>query len=226
MSESAWSDVDGFVERNLVPNDEGLGHALRASAEAGLPEIQVSPTQGRMLQLLVAGLGARRILEIGTLGGYSSIWMARALPPDGRILSLEKETKHAEVARRNFDNAGVAAKIEVRVGPALETLPVLAAERPVPFDLVFIDADKPSTPAYFDWAVRLTHPGSMIVVDNVVRNGALADATSSDANVRGMREFVERAGRERRVEGTVIQTVGSKGYDGFALLRVVGTPTT
>jgi predicted O-methyltransferase YrrM len=226
MSESAWSDVDGFVERNLVPNDEGLGHALRASAEAGLPEIQVSPTQGRMLQLLVAGLGARRILEIGTLGGYSSIWMARALPPDGRILSLEKEAKHAEVARRNFEKAEVAAKIEVRVGPALETLPVLAAEKPVPFDLVFIDADKPSTPAYFDWAVRLTHPGSMIVVDNVVRNGALADATSSDADVRGMREFVERAGRERRVEGTVIQTVGSKGYDGFALLRVVGTPTT
>jgi predicted O-methyltransferase YrrM len=224
MSESTWSDVDGYIERNLVPKDDGLARALRASVGAGLPEIQVSPAQGRLLHLLVAGLGARRILEIGTLGGYSSIWMARALPSEGRILSLEKEPKHAEVARRNFEGAGVADKVEVRVGSALETLPALAAEKPAPYDLVFIDADKPNTPAYFDWAVRLTHRGSMIVVDNVVRNGALADATSSDANVRGMREFVERAGRDRRVQGTVIQTVGTKGYDGFALFRVVGGP--
>ena len=220
MSDARWETVDHYIEHLLVRPDAGMEAALRESAAAGLPTIQVSPLQGKSLQLLVASLGVRRVLEIGTLGEYSAIWMARALPSHGRIVTLEADPRHAEVARSNFARARVSEKIEVRVGPALKTLPDLAREGGEPFDLVFIDADKPNTAAYFDWAMRLARPGAVIVVDNVVRQGALADPSNPDSSVRGMRRFLERVAAEPRAEGTVVQTVGAKGYDGFALVRV------
>jgi predicted O-methyltransferase YrrM len=178
--------------------------------------------QGQLLQVLARGLGARRILEIGTLGGYSTIWLARALPPGGRLISLEAEARHAEVARANLALAGLAAVAEVRLGRAQDTLPQLHAAGEGPFDLIFIDADKPGYPGYLDWSVRLSRPGSMIVADNVVRNGAVADPASPDADVQGVRRFIERLAAEPRVSATVIQTVGRKGYDGFALAVVLG----
>lgn len=219
-----WEIVDHYLEGLLVPRDEGLEATLRESATAGFPPIQVSPSQGRFLRLLVSSLGARRILEIGTLAGYSAIAMARALPPGGQIITLEADPRHAEVARANFERAGVAGAVEVRVGPALSTLPRLAAEHPEPFDFVFLDADRPHTVEYFDWVLRLTRPGSVLVVDNVVRQGAVADAQSTDENVRGMRRFLERLAREPRAEGIVLQTVGAKGYDGFAFVRLRASP--
>lgn len=227
MSDARWEKVDNYVEQLLIRPDDGLDAALRESASAGLPAIQVTPSQGKFLHLLVAGLGVRRILEIGTLGGYSAIWMARALPEDGRIVTLEADPRHAEVARSNLARAGVSRKVDVRVGPALTTLPGIAREGGEPFDLVFIDADKPNTAEYFDWAIRLTRPGAVVVVDNVVRQGALSDPSSPDPNVQGMRRFLERVAKEPQAQGTVLQTVGAKGYDGFALVRLASpSPST
>ena len=220
MAEGRWREVDEWVDALFNPPDAALEAALEASAAAGLPAIQVSPSQGKWLHLLASLIEARSILEIGTLGGYSTIWLARALPPDGRLVTLEVDPKHAEVARANLRRAGVAGRVEIRLGRALETLPRLATEGAGPFDLTFIDADKPSTAEYFDWAVRLSHPGSVIVVDNVVRRGAVADPADLDPNVRGIRRFLERMAREPRVQSTVIQTVGRKGYDGFAFAVV------
>jgi predicted O-methyltransferase YrrM len=219
-----WTAVDRFLTDLLVPPDPALDAALRDSDAAGLPAISVSPNQGKLLQLLARALGARTILEVGTLGGYSTIWLARALPPGGRLVTLESEPKHADVARANLARAGLADVVELRLGPALETLPRLAAEGRGPFDLVFIDADKPSTADYLTWALRLSRRGSLIVVDNVVRDGAVIDADSADPKVRGVRRFHEALAAEPRVSATAIQTVGSKGYDGFALALVTADP--
>lgn len=217
MTPETWTSVDKYLTDLVVQPDAALNAALAASAAAGLPEIAVSAPQGKLLHLVTKLIGARSILEIGTLGGYSTIWLARALPPDGRIITLEADAKHAEVACANLAKAGLASVVEVRLGPALETLPQLAG----PFDLTFIDADKPNTPEYFAWALKLSRPGSLIVVDNVVRGGKIVDAASTDANVQGMRKFLEMMAAEPRVSATVLQTVGSKGYDGLALARVV-----
>lgn len=220
MTHEQWTAVDRYTTELLIPPDPALDAALQASAAAGLPSINVAPNQGRLLQLLALSCGARNILEIGTLGGYSTIWLARALPADGRLITLEADPKHAEVARTNLARAGVADIVEVRIGKALDTLPQLAAEVRAPFDLVFIDADKQNTAAYFDWALKLTRRGSLIITDNVVRGGAVADADSPDTNVQGIRRFMDALAAEPRVSATVIQTVGSKGYDGLAFAVV------
>ena len=222
MSESQlWDDVDEYFTTHLSRNDDALEAALRDSEAAELPQIAVTPLQGKFLQLLAQIQGARTILEIGTLGGYSTIWLARALPEDGRLISLEYNARHAEVATRNIARAGLDRIVEVRVGPALESLPKLADENPPPFDLVFIDADKVNNPNYVEWALRLTSAGSLIVVDNVVRGGRVADADSKAPDVLGSRAAVELIGSHPRLSGTAIQTVGSKGHDGFALARVL-----
>lgn len=222
MSESQlWDDVDEYFSAHLSPEDDTLQAVLRDSDAAELPPINVTAPQGKFLQLLAQIQGARNILEIGTLGGYSTIWMARALPADGRLISLEYSPKHAEVATRNIARAGLDKIVEVRVGPALESLPKLADENPAPFDLVFIDADKGNNPHYVEWALRLTSTGSLIVVDNVVRGGRIADADSTAPDVRGTRTAIELIGSHPRLSGTAIQTVGAKGYDGLALARVL-----
>ncbi|HJZ58871.1 MAG TPA: O-methyltransferase [Gemmataceae bacterium] len=220
MSQEQWDAVDRYLVDLFVPPDLALDAALADSAAAGLPAINVSPVQGKFLHLLARIRGAANILEVGTLGGYSTIWLARALPPGGRLVTLESEPRHAEVARANIARAGHAGVVELRLGLAAETLPRLAAEGYGPFDLVFIDADKPSTADYFTWALRLTRKGSVIVVDNVVRKGAVADAPSEDDKVQGIRRFLELAAAEPRVSVTAIQTVGVKGYDGFAVALV------
>jgi len=224
MEEKKWSDVDRYLTDLLLPDDPALDEALAASEAARLPAIQVSPPQGKLLQLLAQIRGTRRILEIGTLGGYSTIWLAKALPAGGRLISLELDPHHAEVARENIANAGLDQVVEVREGPATESLPRLAAENSEPFDLIFIDADKPAYPEYLSWALRLSHRGSVIVADNVVRSGAVADAASLDPNVQGIRKFHEMLSNESRVSATAIQTVGKKGYDGFALAFVTQDP--
>ncbi|GAA2521053.1 O-methyltransferase [Streptomyces longisporus] len=222
MSESQlWDDVDEYFTTHLSWNDDALEAALRDSDAAELPQVAVTPLQGKFLQLLAQIQGARSILEIGTLGGYSTIWLARALPEDGRLISLEYNPKHAEVTARNIARAGLERIVEVRVGPALESLPKLADENPPPFDLVFIDADKVNNPNYVEWALRLTSAGSLIVVDNVVRGGRVADADSKAPDVLGSRAAVELIGSHPRLSGTAIQTVGGKGHDGFALARVL-----
>jgi predicted O-methyltransferase YrrM len=220
MTEEIWTAVDGYLGDLLVPADPALEAALAASAAAGLPAINVSAVQGKLLQLLARAIGAHNVLEIGTLGGYSSIWLARALPDGGRLVSLEADPRHAEVARANIARAGLDSSVEVRLGMALDLLPELAAEGGEPFDLVFIDADKPNNAAYFDWALQLTRPGSIIVVDNVVREGDVIDAVSDSPTVQGVRRFLERLATEPRVSATAIQTVGGKGYDGFAIALV------
>ncbi|MFF3452619.1 O-methyltransferase [Streptomyces sp. NPDC002667] len=221
MSESQlWNDVDDHFTTLLAPADEILTAALRDSDAAGLPPINVAPNQGKLLRLLAEIQGARRILEIGTLGGYSTIWLGRALPADGRLVTLEYDPRHAEVARANLARAGLDKIAEVRVGPALESLPKLADENPEPFDFVFIDADKVNNPRYVEWAVRLARPGSVIVLDNVVRGGAVTDAASTDPSVLGTRAALELFASHPQLDGTAVQTVGSKGYDGFALARV------
>jgi predicted O-methyltransferase YrrM len=217
-----WTAVDRYLNEALLPHDAVLEEALRANAAAGLPAIDVAPNQGKLLRLIAEMQGARSILEIGTLGGYSTIWLARALPPDGRLVTLEAEAKHADVARTNIARAGFANLVEVRVGRALETLPKLVEEKRGPFDLVFIDADKPSNPEYLGWALRLTRPGSVIIVDNVVRAGGILDAASDDPRVQGTRRLFDALSREPRLSATAIQTVGSKGHDGFVLARVHG----
>jgi predicted O-methyltransferase YrrM len=221
MSQEQWNAVDRYITQVLIPADPALEAAIEASRAAGLPEIQVTPNQGKLLYLLARVREARAILEIGTLGGYSTIWLARALPPGGRLVSLERDPKHAKVARANLIRAGVADRVELRLGPALETLPRLLEEGTGPFDLTFIDADKPSNPDYFSWALRLSRRGSVIVVDNVVRDGAVADAASDDPGVLGVRRLNDLMASEPRVSATAIQTVGGKGYDGFALAVVI-----
>ncbi len=220
MSQEQWTAVDRYISDLLVPSDLVLDAALDDSAAAGLPSIQVTPSQGKLLMLLAQAQGAREILEIGTLGAYSSIWLARALPPGGRLLTLEVDPQHAEVAGANLARAGIDGAVEVRLGRAIDTLPQLHAEGRGPFDLTFIDADKPSTPDYVSWALRLSRPGSLIIVDNVVRGGDVVDAASADASVQGVRRTYELLAAEPRLDATAIQTVGSKGYDGFVVARV------
>ncbi len=224
MSEKNWGEVDDFIADLFVHPDPALDAALAASEKAGLPTIEVSPNQGKLLMLLAKVAAARRILEIGTLGGYSTIWLARALPKDGKLITLEADGKHAEVARKNIAGAGLAAKVDVRVGKALVTLPKLVEERVGPFDFVFLDADKPNNPAYLEWALKLSRQGTVIVADNVVRWGAITDAKSTDPNVKGVRNFMEVLAPEKRVSATAIQTVGVKGHDGFAVAVVVADP--
>ncbi|MCX4663589.1 O-methyltransferase [Streptomyces uncialis] len=219
-AQDRWDAVDDYFTAALAPADEALDAALRDSEAAGLPSIAVAANQGKLLQLLAEIQGARRILEIGTLGGYSTIWLARALPADGRLVTLEYAAAHADVARRNIARAGLDGLVEVRVGPALDSLPVLEAEGAEPFDFVFIDADKANNPHYLDWAVRLTRPGSVVVVDNVVRGGGVVDGDSSDPAITGTRTLVDRVAEHPRLSGTAVQTVGTKGYDGFLLARV------
>ncbi|WP_415941037.1 O-methyltransferase [Streptomyces sp. 067-1] len=222
MSESqVWDDVDSYFITHLAPDDDALAAARTESDAAGLPPVNVAANQGKLLQLLAQIQGARTVLEIGTLGGYSTIWLARALPSDGRLVTLEYSARHAEVATRNIARAGLDALVDVRVGPALESLPKLADENPPPFDLVFIDADKGNNPHYLEWALRLTSTGSLIVIDNVVRGGRVADADDTGDDVRGTRAAIELIGSHPRLSGTAVQTVGTKGYDGFALARVL-----
>lgn len=215
MNDSLWTDVDDYYAGLLIPRDETLEAALEATADAGMPAIAVSPHHGKMLMLLARAIGAKKILEIGTLGGYSTIWLARGLAEGGRLITLEYAEKHAQVARANIERAGLSGAIEVRVGRAIDTLPGL--KREAPFDLIFIDADKPSYSAYLQWAVELARPGGLIIADNVVRKGAVADPASKDENVQGIRRFNEVLAAEPRVSATAIQTVGSKGYDGFTI---------
>jgi predicted O-methyltransferase YrrM len=224
MSQDRWTAVDRYITDLLVLSDRALDAALEASSEAGLPSINVSPTQGKLLFLMARAMGARRILEVGTLGGYSTIWLARALPADGRLITLEVNAGHAEVARSNFARAGLADVIELRLGPALDMLPKLLAQGAGPFDMIFIDADKPSYPDYLAWAIRLSRQGSLIVADNVVREGAVVDAQSEDPAVQGVRRFNAALAVEPRVTSTEIQTVGVKGYDGFAVVLVTTEP--
>ncbi|MDZ8028601.1 MAG: O-methyltransferase [Nostoc sp. SerVER01] len=221
MTQEQWTAVDSYLTDLFVPSDPVLDAALEASAAAGLPPHNVSPNQGKLLLLLAQLQRARTILEIGTLGGYSTIWLARALPSDGYLITLEADAKHAEVAQKNIARAGLNEVVELRLGQALSTLPQLAAEGRSPFDLIFIDADKPNNPDYLAWALKLSRRGSLIVADNVVRNGAVIDTDSSDASVQGVRHFNELLASEPRLSATALQTVGSKGYDGFAIALVV-----
>jgi len=221
MSEQLWANVDAYIEQQLVPQDEALTAALADSREAGLPAISVAPNQGKLLGLFARSIGARKILELGTLGGYSSIWLARALPEDGSLVTLELEPKHAEVARKNLERAGVLSRVEIRVGRAVDSLRQLHASGRGPFDLIFIDADKESMPEYFTWALALARVGSLIVIDNVIRRGAVADPESTDPRVLGVRRAHELIAAEPRVSATAIQTVGSKGYDGLTFALVV-----
>jgi predicted O-methyltransferase YrrM len=219
--QNLWTEVDRYFCNLLAPSDEKLDAALAANRQAGLPAIDVSPLQGKFLDLLVRVSGARRILEIGLLGGYSTICMARALPEGGRIVTLEVNPRHAEVARANLLNAGVLDRVDLRVGRALDTLPILASSGVGPFDLIFIDADKPSNADYLAWALKLSRPGTLIVTDNVVRDGKVVQAESAEADVQGVRRFTEMMAAEPRLSATVLQTVGVKGYDGFALAVVL-----
>ena len=217
MNQDQWTAVDRYITDLLVPADPVLEASLQASTDAGLPAINVAPNQGKLLHLLARIHGARTILEIGTLGGYSTIWLARALPAGGRVVTLEVDPKHAEVARANFVRAGLADLVELRLGRALDTLPGLAAEKRGPFDLIFIDADKANNPAYLQWALRLARVGGVIVVDNVVRGGRVLDGSNADPDIVGTRKFFDLAGADRRWTATAIQTVGAKGWDGFAM---------
>lgn len=224
MTQDTWNAVDRYIADTLLPPDPALEAAVKASDAAGLPPIAVAPNQGKLLHLLARAMGARRILEVGTLGGYSTIWLARALPEGGRMVTLEFEPRHAEVARANLARAGLADRVEVRVGRAIDSMPGLLDEGLAPFDLVFIDADKVGYPDYLAWSLKLTRKGSLIVADNVVRNGKVADAASTDANVQGVRRFNAMLAAEPRVEATAIQTVGVKGWDGLAFALVVADP--
>jgi predicted O-methyltransferase YrrM len=221
VTQEQWTAVDGYITDHLLASDPVLEAALRASADARLPTVNVAPNQGKLLNLLALASRARTILEIGTLGGYSTIWLARALPASGRLVTLESDPRHAGVARANIAAAGLSDVVEIMVGPAAESLPKLAAQHRPPFDLVFIDADKPSTAEYFAWSLKLSHLGSLIVVDNVIRKGRIVQAEDDDPNVQGMRRFLDQLAGEPRVSATAIQTVGSKGYDGFVLAVVL-----
>ncbi|EMY32976.1 O-methyltransferase [Arthrobacter crystallopoietes BAB-32] len=224
VAEERWLEVDRFLTGTLVGEDGVLAQAREASAAGGLPHIEVSAPQGKLLMLLAQLTGARKVLEIGTLGGYSTIWLARGLPEDGEIITCEYEPKHAEVAQQNLERAGLAGKVSIRVGAALDTLPRLEAEEAGPFDLVFIDADKVNNANYVQWALKLTRPGSLIVLDNVVRGGSVLDSGEGNddeaAAIRGTRGALELLGSDERLEATAVQTLGAKGWDGFALARV------
>ena len=220
MTQDVWEAVEHYFDKVLVAQDSALEDALATAAAEKLPAIQVSSGQGKLLHLLARILGARKILEIGTLGGYSTIWMARALPEGGRLITLEADPKHADVARKNFARAGVKNKVELRMGKALDTLPQIAAEGVGPFDLFFIDANKSNMPEYFEWSLKLARKGSVIIADNVVRGGAVLEADSKDADIQGVRRFLEIVGKEKRVSGTALQTVSTKSYDGFAMVVV------
>ena len=222
MTETLWTAVDHYIDGMLVPADAALDAAIETSNAAGLPPISVTPSQGKLLYLLARIQGARKILEIGTLGGYSTIWLARALPAGGRLITLESDPRHADIARKNILRAGLGGLVELQVGLALEVLPRVAAEGGGAFDLTFIDADKKNIPAYFVFALKLSRRGSVIIVDNVVRDGRVIDALSSDPDILGIRRFNDMLAAEPRVSATAIQTVGAKGHDGFAIALVTG----
>jgi predicted O-methyltransferase YrrM len=221
IQDALWTDVDRYLNATLVPSEVVLESALAANAAAELPSIDVSPTQGKFLHLLARMQGAKRILEIGTLGGYSTIWLARALPPLGTLISLEFSPKHAAVAKENIAQAGLASIVEIRIGPAADSLAQLQAENAEPFDLIFIDADKPNNPTYLEWALKLSRKGTLIVVDNVIRDGQIADPNNPDPAITGTRTMFEMLAANPRLESTALQTVGGKGYDGFAFALVL-----
>jgi predicted O-methyltransferase YrrM len=223
-AQDKWTAVDRYFSNELKLSDAALEAVLAANKAAELPAIDVAPNQGKLLQLLAQLTGAKRILEIGTLGGYSTIWLARALPAAGRLITLEFNPKHAEIARRNIERAGLAELVEIRVGPALDTLPKLQTDMKEPFDMVFIDADKPNNAEYLRWALKLSRRGTLIVIDNVVRDGAVIDANSADKDVQGARQLFELLAGEPRLSSTALQTVGIKGYDGFAIAIVIKQP--
>lgn len=222
MDKELFTAVDSYLADKLIADDESTRAALKANADAGLPSIDVSPTQGKLLHLLARMSGAKRILEVGTLGGYSTIWLARALPKDGVLVTLELNPKHAKIAAANIRRAGLTHLVDLRVGPAVDSLAQLHDSKAAPFDFIFLDADKPGNPVYLDWAVRLSRPGTVIVGDNVIREGAIIDANDADPSVVGTRLFLEKLGAHPRLDATAIQTVGSKGHDGFALAIVKG----
>jgi predicted O-methyltransferase YrrM len=224
MNQELWTDVDNYLVENLIPADPALDKALKSNQAAGLPTIDVAPNQGKLLHLLARIQGARRILEIGTLGGYSTIWLARSLPSDGKLITLEVEAKHAEVARANIERAGLSSLVQLRLGPALESLLQLQKEGAKPFDLIFIDADKQNIPAYLEWSLRLSRPGTVIITDNVIRDGAIINAEDPDPRVQGVRRLFEMMSADPRLDATALQTVGTKGYDGFTLAIVKAAP--
>jgi len=217
-----WIDVDRYFVDTLNLSDPILDATMTANAAAELPAIDVAPNQGKLLHLFAKLVSARKILEMGTLGGYSTIWLARALPPGGRVVSLEFNPKHANVAKSNIQRAGLSDRVEIRVGAALDSLPIIQEERLGPFDFIFIDADKPNNPGYLEWAIKLSRPGTLIIVDNVVRDGAVADAASTDPTIEGTRRMFDLMASDSRLSSTALQTVGSKGYDGFAMAIVNG----
>ena len=220
MSEALWGRVDEYIVDKLVQEDASLEAALAANAAVGLPAMDVSAAQGKFLNLMVRITGAKRVLELGTLCGYSTIWMAKALPADGQLVTLEYDPGHATVARQNIDNAGVGDKVTIHVGAAVETLPLVAAQYPEPFDFIFIDADKPSNPIYLDWAIKLSRPGTVIILDNVIRDGKVLDPGSADPRIIGTRAAYDIIGAHPRLQATALQTVGAKGWDGFAIMLV------
>lgn len=219
-AQKQWTAVDQYLVSKLIAADPALEAASKRSVEAELPAIQVTANQGKLLMMLAKIQRAKKILEIGTLGGYSTIWLARALPSDGHLISLEFDPKHARVAQENIAQAGLSDRVEVRLGNAVDLLPIIAKEQGGPFDMIFVDADKPSNPIYFEWALKLSRPGTLIIVDNVVRDGQVIDSQSTDPNIIGTRQFLEKASRESSITATAIQTVGEKGYDGFAMILV------
>lgn len=220
MTEVNWRRVDDYIAAALISKQEAQETTLATNTLENLPAIDVSPPQGKLLHLLAHAIGAKRILEIGTLGGYSTIWLARAVGESGKVVTFEVDPHHAEVARANIAREGMSARVDLRVGPALEMLPQLESERSEPFDLAFIDADKPNNAAYFAYALKLSRPGALIIVDNVVREGAVADLSKTDGGALGARALFEAVAAEGRVEATAVQTVGAKGWDGFLIARV------
>lgn len=220
MDKELWTSVDNYLSDTLVHPDQALNDAVQANARASLPSIDVTPNLGKLLHLLARIQGATRILEIGTLGGYSTIWLARALPPNGKLITLELDPAHATVAAANIQRAGLSSIVDLRVGPALDSLARLHAEKAASFDLIFLDADKPNNPAYLEWAIRLSRPGTIIIGDNVIRDGEILDPNNTDPRVTGTRIFLEKLGAHSRLDATALQTVGSKGYDGFAIALV------
>ncbi|MBV8586059.1 MAG: O-methyltransferase [Verrucomicrobia bacterium] len=220
MDQECWSEVDRYIEKKLVGSDAALTNALAAATAAQLPSIEVSPNHGKLLGLVAGIHNSRRILELGTLAGYSTIWLARALPADGRLITIESNASHARIAQANIEKAGVGSKVEIRVGKALELFPELLAEGLAPFDFIFIDADKESYPEYYEWAVRVSQYGTVIVIDNVVRNGAIREVKPEDKRVKAVKRLFDLISQDHRVSATAVQTVGTKGYDGFVLARV------
>lgn len=220
MSEALWSQVDEFIVDKLVKEDAALAAALAANTAAGLPAMDVSAAQGKFLNLMVRITAASTVLELGTLGGYSTIWMAKALPTGGRLVTLEYEPRHAEVARRNIDAAGLGDKVTIHVGAAVDTLPIVAIETDQPFDFIFIDADKPNNPVYLDWAIKLSHRGTVIILDNVIRDGKILDPENTDPRIIGTRAAYDIIGAHPRLQATALQTVGAKGWDGFSIMVV------